>query len=209
MKLKALRFILPLTAIALVMPADVSATCLTGKYRLPVNVIPESAKGVGGSAAFGGGLTTIGGHGQLQLNPTLAVLGLLSFCSTSGSSTIAIGGILGAQVFEAEDGLTTVQAMGGLNTASFSGTRTTSLPFSVYVLRSLNEMATLFAGPSFTWQRVSNSGFSGSNDNLGFQAGITYQATPEVSLSAGFDYQDFAGGSNSSLNLSADYQISY
>lgn len=196
MNRKSLGFAVSALALfALVAPQSVFATCELPFHKLQTSFGAEGQRTVGGDLSFGEGQTVIGGDVSLQLNPKLRGRAGLGFCSF-GSTEITFGFKFDTELFRSDDDRIGVFGGAGLNRVSVSGVGTLVLPFTVYGTMVVSPEATIFAGPSFSWVRISTGVGAGSNTNLGLQGGVMYLLQEGLVIVVGGDFQDFEFGSS-------------
>ncbi|MEM7416670.1 MAG: hypothetical protein AAF389_14290 [Gemmatimonadota bacterium] len=200
MKSKSLRSLLPMLAAALMLPASAAADCKLVMHGWIENFQGEGHRTVGFTGSFGDGQTVYGADFSQQLGEKLIGRVGLAGCR-SGMTEIAFGGLVKYDAWASEDGMTTIQVGGGFNYVSFNGAGTTVLPFTGHVTYQATEEVTVYGGPSLSYYRFSGGVFSTSTTEFGLQFGAMYRAAPEWCVGAGFDWQNFGGGSTSRLNV--------
>lgn len=179
---------------ALALPRGASATCEIPFHKLQTAFAPEGQMSVGGDLSFGEGQTVIAGDVSTQLNAKWRVRGGLGICDI-GSTEITYGFKFDTELFRSEDSKIGVFAGAGVNRVSTGGISTIVVPFTAYGTIMVSPEAAIYGGPSVSVIRSSNGVGSGSNTNLGVQAGLMYRLQPNLCIVGGFDFQDFEFGS--------------
>lgn len=197
-------------AASLLLPESVAADCrmhFFNQYRGAGNTV--GAFKVAGGLNFGLGdndQTVVAADGSYTLSEEFALRFGGGWCSSGGSGTFVLGAQGLYDLWYSEDGRTKLQGAAGFNTSSFSGARTTVVPFQLNVRHVLTPTLDAWGGGELTYNRFGSSGFSASQSNFGLNAGITADLNEQITFRTGLSAHFWSGATQYGLSTSFSYK---